>query len=46
MFDLAAMYEAGRGVPADLTKARDLYRRAAVLGNAEAQAALARFKND
>jgi TPR repeat protein len=37
-FDLGQMYEDGlAGVPRDLGRARDLYTRAAKLGNAEAK---------
>jgi len=36
-FDLGKMYENGRGVPRDPAKARELYERAARMGNAEAR---------
>jgi serine/threonine-protein kinase len=49
LFDLGTLYESGRGVPKSLDKAKELYRRAAALGNREAQKRLANlgtpFKN-
>jgi len=37
MFDLGWLYEKGQGVPRDLKRANELYRRAAALGNNEAR---------
>jgi TPR repeat protein len=37
MYNLATMYETGRGVAKDPGQALDLFRRAAALGNSEAQ---------
>ena len=41
MADLAALYEAGHGVPVDLKRARELYERAASNGNEDAKKWLA-----
>lgn len=41
LFDLGQLYENGRGVGKSLDKAKDLYQRAAKLGNREAQKRLA-----
>ena len=41
LFDLGGLYENGRGVGKSLDKAKDLYQRAAKLGNREAQKRLA-----
>ena len=41
MYNLAGLYEEGRGVPRDADKARQLYQEAAALGNALAQRRLA-----
>jgi len=43
MFDLAGLYESGRGVSKNLEKAKDLYQKSAKLGNREAQKRLAKF---
>ena len=37
MFDLGWLYEKGQGIPRDLKRANELYRRAAALGNNEAR---------
>ncbi len=37
LLELASRYQEGRGAPRDLSRARDLYERAAKLGNADAQ---------
>jgi localization factor PodJL len=44
LYDLATMYEGGRGVPLSLEKAKELYRKSAELGNSEAQRRLAALK--
>jgi len=46
MYDLGTMYENGRGVPKDLKAAIELYRRAAVLGDARAKARYAKLQAD
>ncbi len=43
MYDLAMLYESGRGVTKNLQKAKDLYQKAAALGNHEAQKRLAKL---
>jgi serine/threonine protein kinase len=43
IFDLATLYESGRGVPKNFEKAKDLYQRSAKLGNHEAQKRLVKL---
>lgn len=43
LYDLAMLYESGRGVPKSLDKAKDLYQKAGALGNHEAQKRLAKL---
>lgn len=44
LYDLASMYESGRGVTRNLATAQQLYRRAATLGNGEAQRRLTQLQ--
>jgi TPR repeat protein len=44
MYDLATMYESGRGVSKNPGTALDLYKRSAGLGNSEAQRRLAELQ--
>jgi TPR repeat protein len=43
MYSLGRMYESGQGVTRDLKKARELYLKAAALGNTNSGARLARL---
>jgi hypothetical protein len=43
LFDLATLYESGRGVAKNFGKAKDLYQRSAKLGNREAQKRLSKL---
>lgn len=43
---LAGLYRSGEGIPRDLGRARELYRRAAAQGNTDAQINLARLLMD
>ena len=44
IYDLGTMYEGGRGVPESMDKAKELYERAAELGNGEARRRLAKLE--
>jgi TPR repeat protein len=45
LYDLATMYESGRGIVKSLDKAKDLYERSARLGNAEARKRLTELQS-